>query len=127
MAPAKKLINDADDVVDEMIKGSSKPNTSHLQYYLYISIENVPYDKNAKWWTNRLFLFIFRNIADLSDSPKARRVRRTCPFRLGFEFKKSTVFSNVGLLDFERVKHTQVALISGGGSGHEPAHAGFIG
>lgn len=29
--------------------------------------------------------------------------------------------------DYEQVKQTQVALISGGGSGHEPAHAGFIG
>eukprot|EP00943_MAST-04B_sp_MAST-4B-sp1_P007779 g7779.t1 len=29
--------------------------------------------------------------------------------------------------DYQQVKHTQVCLISGGGSGHEPAHAGFIG
>ena len=29
--------------------------------------------------------------------------------------------------DFEDIKGEQVALISGGGSGHEPAHAGFIG
>lgn len=29
--------------------------------------------------------------------------------------------------DYELIKERQVALISGGGSGHEPAHAGFIG
>jgi triose/dihydroxyacetone kinase / FAD-AMP lyase (cyclizing) len=29
--------------------------------------------------------------------------------------------------DAETVRHGQVALISGGGSGHEPAHAGYIG
>jgi len=29
--------------------------------------------------------------------------------------------------DFERIKQHQVTLISGGGSGHEPAHAGYIG
>ena len=29
--------------------------------------------------------------------------------------------------DAEDVRDTQVALISGGGSGHEPAHAGFVG
>eukprot|EP00670_Eutreptiella_braarudii_P012644 CAMPEP_0174323884 /NCGR_PEP_ID=MMETSP0810-20121108/12115_1 /TAXON_ID=73025 ORGANISM="Eutreptiella gymnastica-like, Strain CCMP1594" /NCGR_SAMPLE_ID=MMETSP0810 /ASSEMBLY_ACC=CAM_ASM_000659 /LENGTH=586 /DNA_ID=CAMNT_0015436481 /DNA_START=28 /DNA_END=1788 /DNA_ORIENTATION=+ len=29
--------------------------------------------------------------------------------------------------DYEQVKATQVALLSGGGSGHEPAHAGYIG
>jgi dihydroxyacetone kinase len=29
--------------------------------------------------------------------------------------------------DFEAIREQQVALISGGGSGHEPAHAGYIG
>lgn len=29
--------------------------------------------------------------------------------------------------DAEEVRHQQVAIISGGGSGHEPAHAGFVG
>ena len=29
--------------------------------------------------------------------------------------------------DGERVRNRQVALISGGGSGHEPAHAGYVG
>ncbi len=29
--------------------------------------------------------------------------------------------------DTEHVRNSQVALISGGGSGHEPAHAGFVG
>ena len=29
--------------------------------------------------------------------------------------------------DFASINTTQVVLISGGGSGHEPAHAGFIG
>ena len=29
--------------------------------------------------------------------------------------------------DAERVRHRQVAVLSGGGSGHEPAHAGYIG
>ena len=29
--------------------------------------------------------------------------------------------------DYQAIKNEQVALISGGGSGHEPAHAGFIG
>src|SRR5271170_5362011 len=29
--------------------------------------------------------------------------------------------------DVERVRDRQVAVISGGGSGHEPAHAGYIG
>src|SRR2546429_9966229 len=29
--------------------------------------------------------------------------------------------------DAEEVRDRQVALISGGGSGHEPAHAGYIG
>ncbi len=29
--------------------------------------------------------------------------------------------------DFETVREHQVALISGGGSGHEPAHAGYVG
>ena len=29
--------------------------------------------------------------------------------------------------DWESLRHEQVALISGGGSGHEPAHAGYIG
>jgi dihydroxyacetone kinase len=29
--------------------------------------------------------------------------------------------------DFAEVKKNRVALISGGGSGHEPAHAGYIG
>ena len=29
--------------------------------------------------------------------------------------------------DYAHVRDTQVALISGGGSGHEPAHAGFVG
>jgi dihydroxyacetone kinase len=29
--------------------------------------------------------------------------------------------------DIEQIKQTQVTLISGGGSGHEPAHSGFIG
>jgi dihydroxyacetone kinase len=29
--------------------------------------------------------------------------------------------------DFETVRANQVALISGGGSGHEPAHAGYVG
>lgn len=29
--------------------------------------------------------------------------------------------------DFEALKEHSVALLSGGGSGHEPAHAGFIG
>jgi len=29
--------------------------------------------------------------------------------------------------DFEDRRDEQVAIISGGGSGHEPAHAGFIG
>ncbi len=29
--------------------------------------------------------------------------------------------------DAEQVRHRQVAVISGGGSGHEPAHAGYIG
>ncbi len=29
--------------------------------------------------------------------------------------------------DAEQVRHQQVAVISGGGSGHEPAHAGYIG
>jgi triose/dihydroxyacetone kinase / FAD-AMP lyase (cyclizing) len=29
--------------------------------------------------------------------------------------------------DFEAAKQSQVALISGGGSGHEPAHAGYVG
>ena len=29
--------------------------------------------------------------------------------------------------DFEERRDEQVAIISGGGSGHEPAHAGFIG
>lgn len=29
--------------------------------------------------------------------------------------------------DFERVRKQQVALVSGGGSGHEPAHAGYVG
>src|ERR1700742_1439971 len=29
--------------------------------------------------------------------------------------------------DLETVRDRQVALISGGGSGHEPAHAGYIG
>lgn len=30
-------------------------------------------------------------------------------------------------LDAEQVRHRQVAVISGGGSGHEPAHAGYVG
>src|SRR6478609_7027750 len=29
--------------------------------------------------------------------------------------------------DAEQVRDSQVALISGGGSGHEPAHAGYVG
>jgi dihydroxyacetone kinase len=29
--------------------------------------------------------------------------------------------------DVEQIKHSQVTLLSGGGSGHEPAHAGYIG
>jgi len=29
--------------------------------------------------------------------------------------------------DIDEVKESQVTLISGGGSGHEPAHAGFVG
>src|SRR5215471_14723934 len=29
--------------------------------------------------------------------------------------------------DAERVRHQQVAVISGGGSGHEPAHTGYVG
>jgi dihydroxyacetone kinase len=29
--------------------------------------------------------------------------------------------------DAERARHRQVAVISGGGSGHEPAHAGYVG
>ena len=29
--------------------------------------------------------------------------------------------------DIEHSKSTQVSIISGGGSGHEPAHAGYIG
>ena len=29
--------------------------------------------------------------------------------------------------DAERVREQQVAIISGGGSGHEPAHAGYVG
>ncbi len=29
--------------------------------------------------------------------------------------------------DAEQVRHQQVAILSGGGSGHEPAHAGYIG
>src|SRR5258707_6554349 len=29
--------------------------------------------------------------------------------------------------DSEKVRELQVAVISGGGSGHEPAHAGYIG
>jgi len=27
----------------------------------------------------------------------------------------------------KNISHRQVAIISGGGSGHEPAHAGFVG
>src|SRR4051812_19008218 len=29
--------------------------------------------------------------------------------------------------DIEEVRERQIALISGGGSGHEPAHAGYVG
>ena len=29
--------------------------------------------------------------------------------------------------DAKAIRHRQVALISGGGSGHEPAHAGYVG
>ena len=29
--------------------------------------------------------------------------------------------------DIENIKAKQVTIISGGGSGHEPAHAGYIG
>lgn len=29
--------------------------------------------------------------------------------------------------DAEQIRHEQIAVISGGGSGHEPAHAGYIG
>jgi dihydroxyacetone kinase len=29
--------------------------------------------------------------------------------------------------DTERIRDHQVAIISGGGSGHEPAHAGYVG
>ena len=29
--------------------------------------------------------------------------------------------------DYEAVKASSVALVTGGGSGHEPAHAGFVG
>ena len=29
--------------------------------------------------------------------------------------------------DAERIRDKQVAIISGGGSGHEPAHAGYVG
>src|SRR6202000_3180379 len=29
--------------------------------------------------------------------------------------------------DAEQVREQQVAIISGGGSGHEPAHAGYVG
>ena len=29
--------------------------------------------------------------------------------------------------DIDSVRNSQVALISGGGSGHEPAHAGYVG
>ena len=29
--------------------------------------------------------------------------------------------------DADQVRHRQVALISGGGSGHEPAHGGYVG
>src|SRR6478736_2865706 len=29
--------------------------------------------------------------------------------------------------DAERIRDKQVAIVSGGGSGHEPAHAGYVG
>ena len=30
-------------------------------------------------------------------------------------------------VDFDQVRHRRVAVISGGGSGHEPAHGGYVG
>jgi dihydroxyacetone kinase len=41
--------------------------------------------------------------------------------------KKVQGFNIVVRADIEEYKKTHVTLISGGGSGHEPAHAGFIG
>lgn len=40
------------------------------------------------------------------------------------------LISNMNVIvraDIDQIKDKQVTLISGGGSGHEPSHAGFVG
>ena len=34
---------------------------------------------------------------------------------------------NTGIIKYKNIKKNQVAVISGGGSGHEPAHFGYVG
>ncbi|KAG0620336.1 hypothetical protein M758_4G208500 [Ceratodon purpureus] len=73
MAKAKKLINDPNDVVKELIEGMVE-TYPHLTY--------------------------------LDGFPEVKVVLRS---------------------DIKRGSYNKVALISGGGSGHEPAHAGYVG
>ena len=41
--------------------------------------------------------------------------------------KSSNVFQVVVRSDIQEIRHKQVTLLSGGGSGHEPAHVGYVG
>lgn len=73
MARAKKLINDPNDVVKELIEGMVE-TYPHLTY--------------------------------LDGIPEVKVILRS---------------------DIKRGNYNKVAIISGGGSGHEPAHAGYVG